>query len=85
MPFRILLELVLRLSVCLRSDFGRLQKWTSIFGGENDVDQDQGEGLRNIMKTQSIYVPVTLYLAPLQGASPLVVRSQGFNLVSTLG
>jgi hypothetical protein len=26
--------------------------------------------LRHIMKTQSIYVPVTLYLAPFQGASP---------------
>ena len=65
------------LRVCPGSDFRRLQKWTSIFDGENDVDQDQGEGLRHTIKTQYIYVPVTLYLAPLQGASPRVVRSQG--------
>jgi hypothetical protein len=32
-----------------------------------------------MFNTQCIYVIVGLYLAPLQGASPLVVRSQGFN------
>jgi hypothetical protein len=30
-----------QISVRLRSDFRGLQKWTSIFGGENNVDQDQ--------------------------------------------
>ena len=41
-----------QIGVCLQSDFRRLQKWTSIFGGENDVDQDQGEGLRHAINTQ---------------------------------
>ncbi len=66
-----------QISVCLRSDFRRLQKWTPIFGGENDMGQDQGEGLRHPIRTQYTYVPITLYLAPLQGAPPRVVRSQG--------
>jgi hypothetical protein len=50
-----------QISVCLRSDFRRLQKWTSIFGGENNVDQDQGEGLRHVINTSYMYVAVTPY------------------------
>jgi hypothetical protein len=53
-----------QISVCLGSDFRRLQKWTSIFGRENKVDQDQGEGLSHITNTQYIYVIIALYLAP---------------------
>src|ERR1700738_2022418 len=34
-----------QISMRLRSDLHRRQKWTSIFGGENNVDQDQSEGL----------------------------------------
>src|SRR6202023_4346362 len=34
-----------QISMRLRSDFRRRQKWTSIFGGENNVDQDQSKGL----------------------------------------
>src|SRR6476660_8699143 len=29
-----------QISVCLESDFRRVQKWTSILGRENNVDQD---------------------------------------------
>ena len=58
-----------QISVCLRSAFRGLQKWTSIFGGENYVDQDQGEGLSHAFTTQDISVIVMLHLAPLQGSS----------------
>ena len=58
-----------QISVCLRSDFRGLQKGTSIFGGEDYVDQDQGEGLSHVLDTQDICVAVTLHLAPLQGSS----------------
>lgn len=32
----------------LRSEFGGLQEWHSIFGGENDVHQNKGERLGHI-------------------------------------
>jgi hypothetical protein len=36
-----MMDFLLRdVGVCLRSDFRRLQKWTSIFSRENNVDQD---------------------------------------------
>ena len=68
-----------QISVCLRSDFRGLQKWTSIFGEENYVDQDQGEGLRHVFNTQDISVIVTLHLAPLQGASSRGGRFPGLK------
>src|ERR1700731_4778288 len=39
-----------QISMRLRSDFRRRQKWTSIFGGENNVDQDQSEGFEPCYK-----------------------------------
>src|ERR1700738_2251163 len=39
-----------QISMRLRSDSRRRQKWTSIFGGENNVDQDQSEGLSHAHK-----------------------------------
>ena len=40
-----------QISMRRRSDFRRRQKWTSIFGGENNVDQDQSEGLSHALNT----------------------------------
>ena len=39
----------------LRSEFGGLQEWHSIFGGENDVHQNKGERLGHI-KLHHIYM-----------------------------
>jgi len=39
----------------LRSEFGGLQEWHSILGGENDVHQNKGERLRHT-KLHNIYV-----------------------------
>jgi hypothetical protein len=39
----------------LRSEFGGLQEWHSIFGGENDVHQNKGERLRHI-QLQHLYM-----------------------------
>ena len=61
----------------LRSEFGGLQEWHWIFGGENDVHQNKGERLRHSTTTSYLYVIVTLDLAPLWGASPWGDGSRG--------
>jgi hypothetical protein len=71
-----------QIGMYLRSEFGRLKEWHSIFGGENDVHQNKGERLRHIYITQYLYVAITLNLAPFQGASPGVA---GFPGVKTPG
>jgi hypothetical protein len=53
----------------LGSEFGGLQKRHSIFGRENDVHQDESNGLRHSIITRYINVVFTFNLAPLQGAS----------------
>ena len=40
-----------QIGMYLRSEFGRLKEWHSIFGGENDVHQNKGERLRHISIT----------------------------------
>jgi hypothetical protein len=57
-----------QIGVRLRSELGELQKRHSIFGGENDVHQDESDRLRYCVVTQYIRVIVTFSLAPLQGA-----------------
>src|SRR6202035_2459528 len=47
-------------SSALRSDFRRRQKWISIFGGENNVDQDQSEGLSHALNTHALNTFVLL-------------------------
>jgi hypothetical protein len=42
----------------LRSEFGGLQEWHSIFGGENDVHQNKGERLRHV-KLQHLYMSLS--------------------------
>jgi len=44
-----------RKNMHLRSEFGGLQEWHSIFGGENDVHQNKGERLRHI-KLHHLYM-----------------------------
>ncbi len=63
----------------LRSDLRRLQKWTAIFGGENNVNQDQGEGLSHAVTTQYLCVVAMLYLAPLSGRATLGGRFPGLK------
>ena len=65
----------------LRSEFGGLQEWHSIFGGENDVHQNKGERLGHIPLHHIYYVIVTLVLAPLclWGASPWGGGSRGLK------
>ena len=47
LPFHLIIWLLKTnfVGMHLRSEFGGLQEWHSIFGGENDVHQNKGERL----------------------------------------
>ena len=54
-----------QMGIHLRWEFGGLQEWYSIFGGENDVHQNKGERLRHIQLHFIYMFFYGLDLAPL--------------------
>jgi hypothetical protein len=74
-----------QIGVRLRSELGELQKRHSIFGGENDVHQDESDRLRHCLVTQYIRVIVTFNLAPLQGAPSGGVQVPGVKTPGLVG